>query len=336
MTLREFLAERMRMYLFWGSFTAAAAVFLSATGTQTGVIVILLIVLTLAALTIQAMDFLKCRARLVELEHILNGLDKKYLFSECVTPAKTLYEKKLFEMFRRSGRSMIGAVSDAQSSQREYREYVESWVHEMKTPITAARLICRNVDGESRTKLSRELGQMEAHVERALFYARAESPERDIMIRPFSLEEIVSQAIQNHKELLIQGGVQIETEGLEGTVYTDKKWICFILGQLLQNSVRYRGNSPAITLSARHIGKQISLTVADNGIGIPAHELPRIFDRGFTGSNGRARGGSTGMGLYLCRKLAGFLEIQIQAESREGQGTAVTLAFPSKENLTKM
>ena len=146
----------------------------------------------------------------------------------------------------------------------------------------------------------------------------------------------VAQAIQNHKELLIQGGVQIETEGLEGTVYTDKKWICFILGQLLQNSVRYRGNSPAITLSARHIGKQISLTVADNGIGIPAHELPRIFDRGFTGSNGRARGGSTGMGLYLCRKLAGFLEIQIQAESREGQGTAVTLAFPSKENLTKM
>ena len=89
-------------------------------------------------------------------------------------------------------------------------------------------------------------------------------------------------------------------------------------------------------LSGKHTGKQVMLTVEDNGIGIPAHELPRIFDRGFTGSNGRARGGSTGMGLYLCRKLAGFLEIQIQADSREGQGTVITLAFPAKENLTKM
>ena len=239
-------------------------------------------------------------------------------------------------MLRRSGRSMISAVSDAQADQREYREYVESWVHEIKTPITAARLLCRNIEGESRNRISHELGQMEAHVERALFYARAESPEKDIVIRPLPLEDIVSQSIQNHKELLIQGGIRIETKGLEGVVYTDRKWVCFILGQLLQNSVRYCGENPIITISSSSAGKQINLTVADNGIGIPEYELPRIFDRGFTGSNGRARGGSTGMGLYLCRRLAGFLEIQVQADSQEGQGTSVTLTFPSKENLTKM
>lgn len=336
MTLGEFLAGRMRRIIFWGVLTAAAALFLSATGTQTGVIVILMIVVSLAALTMQAMDFLRRRTRLGELEAILNGLDRKYLFSECVPPARDLYEEKLLEMFRRSGRSMTGAVSDAQAAQREYQEYVESWVHEMKTPITAARLICQNTGGEIRKKLSHELGQMEAHVERALFYARAGSPEKDVVIRPFSLEELVSQSIQNHKELLMQGGVRIETEGLDNIVYTDKKWMCFILGQLLQNSVRYRGEGPVITLSARQAGKQVSLTVADNGIGIPAHELPRIFDRGFTGSNGRTRGGSTGMGLYLCRKLAEFLEIQIQADSKEGQGTAVILSFLAKENLTKV
>ena len=331
MTLQEFLADRMRGILFWASFMAAAALFLSATGTQTGVIVILMIVTALAASTMQAMDFLRRRTRLRELEAILNGLDKKYLFSECVPPARDLYEDKLLEMLRRSGRSMIGAVSDAQAAQREYQEYVESWVHEIKTPITAARLICRNAGGEIRKKLSHELGQMEAHVERALFYARAGSPEKDVVIRPFSLEELVSQSIQNHKELLMQGGVRIETEGLDSVVYTDKKWICFILGQLLQNSVRYRGESPVITMSARQAGKQVSLTVAENGIGIPAHELPRIFDRGFTGSNGRTRGGSTGMGLYLCRKLTEFLEIQIQADSEEGQGTDVTLVFPAMD-----
>ena len=332
----EFFAARLGRILLFAACAAAGALFLAATGTQTGVLLLLAVVVLPVFLGVQAADFLRQRKRLRELEEVLEGLDQAYLFAECVSPARDPYERCLMDLTSRACRAMTGAVSQARASQRAYQEYVERWVHEIKTPITAARLLCRSADGELRKKLSRELGQMEAHVERALFYARAESPEKDVVIRPFPLEEMVSQAIQNHKELLIQGGVRIETEGLDSVVYTDKKWICFILGQLLQNAVRYRGDSPVITLSARQAGKQVALTVADNGIGIPAHVLPRIFDRGFTGSNGRARGGSTGMGLYLCRKLAGFLEVQIQAGSREGEGTAVTLVFPARENLTKV
>ena len=145
-------------------------------------------------------------------------------------------------------------------------------------------------------------------MERALFYARAESPERDCVIRQTDLVEIVAQAVGNHRSLLIQSGVRVETEGLERSVYTDEKWAVFILGQLLQNAARYRSEDPVIIISVRPLGKQAQLTVSDNGIGIPAHELSRVFDRGFTGSNGRVRGGSTGMGLYLCKKLAGFLD----------------------------
>ena len=228
---------------------------------------------------------------------------------------------------------MTGAVSDARASQREYREYVEQWVHEIKTPITSARLICRELDGDTRRKLTGELARIEEHVERALFYARAESPERDCVIRQTDLVEIVAQAVGNHRSLLIQSGVRVETEGLERSVYTDEKWAVFILGQLLQNAARYRGEEPVVTVSARSLGKQVQLTVADNGMGIPTHELPRVFGRGFTGSNGRARGGSTGMGLYLCKKLAGFLELGLDISSVEGEGTAVTLTFPTKEAL---
>ena len=170
-------------------------------------------------------------------------------------------------------------------------------------------------------------------MERALFYARAESPERDCVIRQTDLGEIVAQAVGNHRSLLIQSGVRVETEGLERSVYTDEKWAVFILGQLLQNAARYRGEEPVVTVSARSLGKQVQLTVADNGMGIPTHELPRVFSRGFTGSNGRARGGSTGMGLYLCKKLAGFLELGLEITSEEGEGTAVTLTFPTKEAL---
>ena len=333
MTLWEFLSDRLDRILIQAVCAAVAAFFLRATGTQSGVLAVLLLALLLVFAAVQLADFLRQRARLRELEAILEGLDQKYLFAECVPTPRSLYERRLFELTRRAGRAMTGAVSDARAAQREYREYVEGWVHEIKTPITAARLICQKLDGDTRRRLICELDQVQAHVERALFYARAESPERDCVIRQTQLSQLVAQAVGEHRALLIQSGVRVETDGLDRSVYTDGKWAAFILGQLLQNAARYRGPEPVVTISARPLGRQVQLTVADNGLGIPAQELPRVFDRGFTGSNGRARGGSTGIGLYLCKKLAGFLELGLEITSEEGRGTTVTLTFPAKEAL---
>ena len=336
MTLREFLSDRLRRIALQVICAGLATLFLFATGTQPGVLVILLIVFLLVFLTVNMFDFFQQRARLLELKSILDALDRKYLFTECVPQPKGLFERRLFDLARLAGRDMTGAVSDAQASQREYREYVERWVHEIKAPITAARLICRELDGDTRRKLTAELSQIEAHVERALFYARAENPEQDCLFRQIELEKIAAQAIENHRSLLIQNGIRVELENMNCAVYTDEKWAVFILGQLLQNAARYRGPEPAVILSAKPLGRQTQLIVHDNGIGIPAHELPRVFERGFTGSNGRIRGGSTGIGLYLCRKLAVFLELELRMDSQEGAGTTVTLTFPAKENLTKL
>ena len=336
MTLREFLSNRLKRIALQVIGVGLATLFLFATGTQPGVLVILLIVFLLVFLTVNMFDFFQQRARLLELKSILDGLDRKYLFTECVPQPKGLFERRLFDLTRLAGRDMTGAVSDAQASQREYREYVERWVHEIKAPLTAARLICRELDGDTRRKLTAELSQIEAHVERALFYARAENPEQDCLFRQIELEKIAAQAIENHRSLLIQNGIRVEMENMNCAVYTDEKWAVFILGQLLQNAARYRGPEPVITLSAKPLGRQTQLIVHDNGIGIPAHELPRVFERGFTGSNGRIRGGSTGIGLYLCRKLAVFLELELHIDSQEGAGTTVTLTFPAKENLTKL
>lgn len=332
MTIREFLSDRLGKITGQLCCTVAAALFLLATGTSSGVIVLLLLFLLLIFITTQAAEYLKCRRRLSELNVLMQGLDQKYLFSECAPPPRTVYEQKLFALMRCSGRAMIGAVSDAQASMQEYREYIESWVHEIKTPLTAAKLTCRHLEPDSRRKFSAELAQIEAHVERALYYARVKSPEQDCIIRQTALADIVSQAVRNHRTLLIQSQMKIETGDLDFTVYTDRKWAVFMLGQLLQNASRYRNNnSPSILLTATRCGRQVRLTVSDNGIGIPAHELPRVFDRGFTGSNGRTRGGSTGMGLYLCRKLASLLEIDLQISSEEQKGTAVTLTFPARQ-----
>ena len=336
MTLREFLSDRLFRVITQLLCFTMAALFLRATGTQSGVLAILAAVFLLAFCAVQLSDFLSQRARLRELKSILDSLDRKYLFTECAPPPKNLYERRLFDLTRQAGRDMTGAVSDAEASQREYRDYVEQWVHEIKAPITAARLTCRDLDGETRRKLTAELAQIEAHVERALFYARAENPQQDCLFRQADLGKIAAQAIENHRSLLIQNGVRVETEGLDCKIYTDEKWAVFILGQLFQNAARYRGPEPVITLSAKPLVRQTQLIVHDNGIGIPAHELPRVFDRGFTGSNGRACGGSTGMGLYLCRKLASFLDLELRIVSQEGAGTTVTLTFPAKENLTKL
>lgn len=334
MTLNEYLSDRMGRISLQLLCALLAAVFLAVTGTQIGVIAILLVALLLIFALSELSNFLSQRARLQELERIMEGLDEKYLFADCVPKPKSPYERRLFGLTRRAGQDMVGAVSAAQAAQREYREYVERWVHEIKAPITAARLICRELDGDTRRKLTAELARIEAHVERALFYARAESPERDCLFRQVSLEKIAAQAIENHRSLLIQSGVRVETEKLDCTVFTDEKWAEFILGQLLQNSARYRGENPAIKISAKAEEKTVRLTVEDNGLGIPAHELPRVFERGFTGSNGRGQsaqslsGGSTGMGLYLCKKLAEFLDLGLEINSIEGEGTAVILTFP--------
>lgn len=355
MTFHEFISDRSDKIILELIIMTSMSGFLLATGTTAGIIVLLLLFTCLIRVGVFIIDFLKCRSRLKELQEIMDGLDQKYLFTECVPPPKKAYERRLYALMRRSCQSMTGAVSNAQASVRSYREYVESWVHEIKSPITAAKLICNSLDPESARRLAPELAQIEAHVERALFYARAENPERDCIVRKCCLADIVSQTIETYRTLLIQSNMRIETGNLDYQVYTDSKWTCFILGQLLQNAARY-GKSSCTRLQAPLRGleapldrascaendgsviiisaelrhkREVILKVSDNGIGIPAHELPRVFDRGFTGSNGRARGGSTGMGLYLCRRLSEFLSIDIQITSVEHEGTCVTLVFPS-------
>lgn len=336
MTVSEFILDRLGRIVLHMAFLFTVAAFLLITGTQSGIVILLVIVCLLIFLLEQLTDFWKIKKRLNELQAIMEELDKRYLFTECVPQSHNLYERKLFNLLRLSGKSMIAAVSDAQATQRDYREYIERWVHEIKTPITAAKLICQNTDSDMRRKLSKELAQIDAHVERALFYARTESPEKDFIISKTDLSTICAEALQTHRALLIENDIRVETENLNEMVYTDRKWVIFMLGQLLQNAARYHGENPLITLSGKRLEKQVLLSVQDNGIGIPTHELPRVFDRGFTGRNGRSRGGSTGMGLYLCKRLADALEIGLQIQSAAGIGTCVTLTFPAEVNLTKM
>ena len=189
------------------------------------------------------------------------------------------------------------------------------------------KLLCENDHSQKAKELLMELEKINCFTEQALYYARSEHTEKDYSVRDIRLFDVVHQSIAENKYLLLQNGVGIDLQETADIVYSDEKWLCFILNQLIVNSVKYRTKQPVLKFYTEHRGNQIILYVQDNGIGIYAGDLPRIFEKGFTGKNGRkAAHSSTGMGLYLCKRLCDKLGIGICAAS-EVSGTSIYLTF---------
>ena len=220
----------------------------------------------------------------------------------------------------------------------EHRDFVETWVHEVKTPLAAAELLVENAANPALAPISEELARVDACVEQALFYARADAVDRDYLVRACSVGELVRQVVRARARTLIGARVSVGMEDLERTVYADPKWVAFVLGQLVDNAVKYRredsGEPARIDFSAEiaHEGMAeecVTLHVRDNGAGIPAQDLPRVFDRGFTGQNGRVQAHSSGMGLYLVRELCRKMGLRVSVSSELGAWTDVAITFPT-------
>ena len=234
---------------------------------------------------------------------------------------------------------MRDRIATARRLQREYREYVETWVHEIKTPIAAARLVARNNPSPATESMDAELDQIEGYVEQALYYSRGTSLDRDFQIRQVALAEVVRDALRHKARTLIGARVTPELEGLDLTVRADPKWLSFVIGQVLVNSAKYRSEKDGrgrvrITATRRETGLdawETVLAIADDGVGMPASDVGRAFDKGFTGENGRRFARSTGMGLYLVRELCEKMGVRAALESEEGSGTTVYLSFPDSD-----
>lgn len=232
----------------------------------------------------------------------------------------------LLSAFEMAGKSMLEQIGEVERERLEYKEYIEQWIHEIKTPITAMKLLCENHRMDWTKELLLELEKTNRFTEQALYYARSEHTEKDYSVREMALSQVVHQAIADNKYLLLQSGMRLEVEEMQDTVYSDEKWVRFILNQLIANAVKYRTEQPVLRISTHKRQDQVVLVVEDNGIGIAASDLPRIFEKGFTGQNGRMVQQSTGIGLYLCKRLCEKLGIGITAESSE-HGTAISLSF---------
>ena len=271
-----------------------------------------------------------------KMKEILDQVDQRYLLGELMPESYRLEDRLYRDMIRRSNKSVIDRIRVEEDQQKDYREYIESWVHEIKAPITSIALMCENHKDNLTRQIHLENQKIENYVDMALYYARSESVYKDYVIQETDFQKIAVVVLNRNKQYLIQNRVQAEVD-CKDVAYTDKKWIAFILNQLILNSAKYRKEEGGyIQIRTERYPGGIRLLVIDDGIGIREEDMPRIFEKGFTGSNGRMQERSTGMGLYLCKKLCQNLGIGIYAESEEGKGTKMTLEFPVSSYLSKL
>lgn len=328
MSYKEYLKDQLPLIFTLLFAMLFSGCFLSAMGVQGGMIFILLMVWVFIAISYLHIRFFLRRRYFGKLLQQLADLDQKFLIAEVMERPIREEDKIYYKILKAANKSMMEHVSQAKREQKAYKEYIEQWIHDMKTPISAMKLLCENNKSAMTRKLIAELEKMNHSMEQALFYARSETVERDYFIKAVSLAEMVHRAIAENKQILLQNHVSVEVRDCDQVVFTDEKWVVFILNQLIANGIKYGGREPKITFTSYAKAGQVVLTINDNGIGIVERDLPRIFQKGFTGENGRIGKGSTGMGLFLCKRLCDKLGIGIEVKSKVEQGTQVALIFP--------
>ena len=265
---------------------------------------------------------------------LLNNLDElkeKYLISEIVKTPSFIEGKILKDILLDTGKSMLENVNYYKKIQEDYKEFIELWIHEVKIPIAASKLIIENNKNDVTKSIEEELDKVENYTEQALYYARSNAVEKDYIINKTNLKEIVNLAILKNKTTLLNDKVSIELSNLKDEiVYTDSKWSIFIINQIIQNAIKYsKKEDKKIEIYSQEKNDKVILFIKDNGIGIKKGEITRVFERGFTGENGRIIGQkSTGIGLYLCKKLCEKLGLGIELNSEKDKGTEVRIIFP--------
>lgn len=264
------------------------------------------------------------------LKENMEVLEEKYLISEIINTPDFIEGKILKETIQETGKSMLENVNKYKYLQEDYKEYIELWIHEIKLPIVASKMVIENNKNEVTKSIEEEIDRIENYTEQALFYARSNTVEKDYTITKFNLQEIVNSIILKNKTILISSNIVLDLHDLEKEVYTDSKWISFILNQIIENSIKYlKEENKKIEIHAEEKKEKVILYIKDNGIGIKKGEITRVFEKGFTGDNGRIIGKkSTGIGLYLCKKLCNKLGLGLELNSEKGIGTEVRIVFP--------
>lgn len=344
MKIRQYLYERVRLGIFF--LVLLAFVLLIVTldranrllpSNTTYLLVISVVLFIIYLIT----DYLISRSHYTKLVRLIDAQGTAW--ANNLPTAKTMEQKAYRDLLAKLYREHTREISRFQAQSKEDEEFITAWVHEIKTPIAVANLLIQNSNSSaSETTLEsieEELAKIEDYVAKALFYSRSNDFAKDYLIKEVDLETLVKDSVKRHAKVFIRKKIKVQVNKVTEHVSSDQKWLGFILDQILSNALKYTPDQGTIAISTEDSPNELIMEVADTGVGIRMEDLNRVFERGFTGQNGRRELGSTGMGLYLSQRVARKLGHKLTVASELSAGTKVRIHFPKWSNyfdITKM
>lgn len=266
----------------------------------------------------------------------LNLLDKKYLILETLEEPEFLDGKFFYDALYKIDKSMMENINNYRNETEDFKEYVEMWIHEIKIPIAGLMLMYHNNKTVNKNFLD-QLNSLDNLTDQILYYVRSNYAEKDFLIKEASMDKIINEVLLKNKDSILENHIDVTVDVKNVKVLTDSKWLVFILNQIINNSIKYSDNSRKsyIKFYIEDNEKEMTLHIKDNGIGVNASDLKHVFDKSFTGENGRKMRNSTGFGLYISKKLIEKLGHKISATSEENKYFEIAITF-GKNDLYKI
>ena len=309
-----------------------ACVIASVCGCPVDAVVLMAIVLSACTVCACVLEYVRTRRFYYEVAELAEKLEHPYQLHSLMAEPVSSDQAVIFEALKAMGAVSAEEVAQANAKTVEHREFVEGWVHGVKAPLASCELIAERVAEPERSQLRSELDRIGRQVDSALWYARSDCANQDYAIHEVSLVDVPRQVCRENARFLIERGCTPDIDIDDSVrVFTDKKQAVFIVSQLVENAAKYGASH--VRFTAEQIvplgsGGRVDLRVQDDGFGIPAEDVERVFERGFTGTRGREGTASTGMGLYLAARLCEQLGLGLSVSSVDGEGTLATVSFP--------
>ena len=332
MMFLEYLEEKIFYIIISFVFTLFLSIYLLLIGIDSSVVILLVILIMVFIFISLLVSYLLIKKRYEKMINLVDSLDEKYLIKEVIDKPKNLENRAYYYALDKACKALNDKLSDVENSKEEYLDFLDSFIHEIKTPISALSLYADNND----KKIKEEVLKISRLVDKMLFYAKSDVVEKDYFIKKVTLADLVHPVLLEYKNYLLNYSFKVEVKNLDNlVVYTDIKWLNFIIEQILSNSLKYQNKkNRLVRIKGFEDKNNIKLEIYDNGVGIKESDISKVFHKGFTGSN-RNKKNASGIGLYLTKKLCDKLGIDIKIESVYLKYTKVVITFPKGNYFIK-
>ena len=334
MKLSRYLKDKLYFIILFITFLSLIILLLVGFKGSLELIIVIISLLVIFAILVLIIEYLKKRSFYNEFVNIVDKLDKKYLVIEMLNPSNFQEGEILYNELYEINKSMLENIKNYEISMNDFKDYIEMWIHEVKIPLSSLVLMIHNNKNNISSKMVDQVNRLDNYVDQVLFYVRAENAEKDYLIKKTELNKVINKIALKNKDYILENNICFSVLNCEKKVLTDSKWLEFIIDQIINNSIKYKREivSSFIKIYTEENNEEIRLIIYDNGIGIDAKDLPRVFDKTYTGTNGRLKSKSTGMGLYIAKNLCEKLGHKIAIESKVNEYTKVIITF-NKESI---